>query len=106
MTVDMKHDMILMYQTLFSQCARISPATPILSAEAMENYDRRVLLLKRLFLCLAVCKLTFCIEENGAATHAWPFPLASALCHGSRILFRLDGVDWQEFTNFLLLGDS
>jgi hypothetical protein len=103
MTSDMKHDIILMYQTLFSQSAKWSPKRLELPEQAADDYNRRVLLLKRLFLCFAVCKLTYCIEENGAATHAWPFPLASALCHGSRILIRLDGITYHEFTNFLSL---
>jgi len=106
MTTDMEHDIILMYQTLFSVCAKSSPQKIPLSSEDETSYNRRVLFLKRLFLCFAVCKLTYCTQENGAATHAWPFPLASALCHGSRILIRLEGVSCAEFTNFLLLGDA
>lgn len=106
MTTDMKHDVILMYQTLFSVCSKSSPVKIPLTPEEATKYNRRVLFLKRLFLCLAVCGLTYCEEENCDVTRAWPFPLAAALCHGSRILIRLDGVSCSEFTNFLLLGDA
>jgi len=104
MTAEMKHDIILMYQTLFSQSMKGAPLRPSLSDECLDLYDKRILFLKRLFLCLAVCKLTFCIEQNDKTTRSWPFPLASAFCHGGRVLIRLDGVSWQEFINFLLLG--
>lgn len=105
MTADMKNDAIILYQTLFAQSLKNSPPRPSLSKEEEEAHDLRVLFLKRLILCLAACKLTYCTEENGSFLRAWPFPLASALAHGNRILVRLDGVPWQAFVNLLLFGD-
>jgi len=105
MTSDMRNSVVLMYQTMFAQNARHAPMLPRISPQDMSMHDRRVLFLKRLMLCLATCGLTYSVEENGVTTRPWPFPLASALCHGSRILIRLDGVPWKDFLNFLLLGD-
>jgi len=105
MTTEMKNDVIITYQTLFAQSSRHAPWRPKLSPAEEEAHDLRVLFLKRLFLCLAACKLTFCTEENGTNMRPWPFPLASALAHGNRILVRLDGVHWHDFLNLLLFGD-
>jgi len=105
MSVEMKNDAIIFFQTLYSQNMRHAPFKPRLTPEEEEAHDLRVNFLKRLILCMAACKLTFCTEENGTAMRAWPFPLAAALSHGNRILIQLDGVPWQEFVNLLLFGD-
>lgn len=105
MAEDMKKGTILLYQTLYAQNSRRAPCVPYLSQEQWEMHDRRVMFLKRLILTLAVCRLSYTNEENGSTHHTWPFPLAAALCHGSRILIRLDGVPWQQFVNFLVIGD-
>eukprot|EP00811_Abedinium_folium_P000220 NODE_101_length_3679_cov_7.652309.p1 GENE.NODE_101_length_3679_cov_7.652309~~NODE_101_length_3679_cov_7.652309.p1 ORF type:complete len:1089 (+),score=247.62 NODE_101_length_3679_cov_7.652309:300-3269(+) len=36
----------------------------------------------------------------------WPYPIASVLGHGSRVLCRLEGVDYSAFLNFLMVGYS
>mmetsp|Transcript_8594 Transcript_8594/g.18764 ORF Transcript_8594/g.18764 Transcript_8594/m.18764 type:complete len:1194 (+) Transcript_8594:146-3727(+) len=100
---ELKKDAILMYQTLFS--AGMKGTKLPLSQKELEEHDLRVLFLKRLIICLAVCRITFTTEENGTPTHPWPYPIASALCHGCRVIMRLDGVPWREMINFLLLGD-
>merc|ERR1740129_542726 len=41
---------------------------------------------------------------NGTFLQVWPFPLASTMCHGGRVLLQLNGVGWREFLNFLLFG--
>jgi len=98
--IEMKRDAVLMYQTLFPP--NISSMS--LSREESDTHDQQILFMKRLLLSAAVCGLTYCTEENAATTSPWPFPLASALCHGSRILFWLSNVTSQEFINFLLFG--
>lgn len=105
MTEDMKHDIILVYQTMFCQNLKSAPYKPRMTAEEDKMHDIKVLFLKRLFVCFAVCKVMCCVEENGTTWRNWEFPLASCLCHGSRVLMRLDGVKWNEFLNFLLFGD-
>jgi hypothetical protein len=103
---EMKHDIILMYQTLFSQSiGDPGPRLPM-QEEEERTFDATVMFLKRLFICFAVCKVTFCANENVEHTRSWPFPLASTLTHGGRILVRLDGVKWSDFLNFLLFGDD
>mmetsp|Transcript_55836 Transcript_55836/g.120716 ORF Transcript_55836/g.120716 Transcript_55836/m.120716 type:complete len:1072 (+) Transcript_55836:118-3333(+) len=106
MTAEMKKDVILMYQTLFAQSVQNRPQHPPMTSADYEWHDMRVLFLKRLFLAIAVCRLMYCIDENSRNTRPWPFPIASSLCHGSRILFRLDGVRWQDFLNLLLFGSA
>lgn len=106
MTADLKHDVVLVYQTLFPQSHNDGFPCPWLSAQERRLFDHRVLFLKRLLLCYATCNLSFTTERNGARAEPWSFPLASAFCHGGRVLLRLWGVRWQEFVTFLLFGDE
>mmetsp|Transcript_74565 Transcript_74565/g.207207 ORF Transcript_74565/g.207207 Transcript_74565/m.207207 type:complete len:948 (-) Transcript_74565:149-2992(-) len=106
MTEEMKCALVLVYQTLFPR----TPGEDMLrwmdaSAEAKEDYDRRVLFVKRLYLCASVGRVTFSIQENAPIGQPWRFPLASVFCHGGRLLLRLDGVRWEDVLNFLLCGD-
>mmetsp|Transcript_70575 Transcript_70575/g.204536 ORF Transcript_70575/g.204536 Transcript_70575/m.204536 type:complete len:1547 (-) Transcript_70575:129-4769(-) len=103
MTTDMKHDAILLYNTLFPHQAHKFPWP---SKEECRLHDQRVLFLKRLVLLLAFGGLTFTTEENGEAERHWPYPLASCLCHGSRILIRLTGVPWKHVVSWLFHGDA
>lgn len=104
MVHDMKNAAVLMFQTMFCQNLHNPPHIPQMDAEEVELHDRRVLFLKRLFVCFAVCKVMYSVEENGATWRNWDYPLASVLSHGGRVLIRLDGVKWQNFLNFLLFG--
>jgi hypothetical protein len=106
MMAEMKHDSILIYQTLFAQSSRHPPSKPPMSRDDDVAHDRRVLFLKRLILCLAVARVTYCVLENGTSGRRWPFPLSALLSHGNRILVRLDGVKWDKFINFLLFGND
>jgi len=105
MSADMKHDAILMFQTLFAQSLR-QQKFQWSSNEEIYDFDQKVLFLKRLVLCIAVCRLSFTDENNGTALRPWPFPLASSLCHGCRVLFHLSDVSYQELLNLLLSGDG
>jgi len=107
MTTDLKRDVILFYQTLFSNnIPRIRGRTTDLaiSPEDLQLMDQKVVFLKRLVLCLAWCGLYSCCEDNGDDLRFWTFPLASALCHGGRILICLEGVSCQQLMNALILG--
>merc|ERR1712125_79786 len=84
MMTDVKRDTILVYQTMYSLNNKSSPWIPEFSDVSMSEHDEVVLFLKRLMLCFATCGLTFTSEENGDSKKVWPFPLASALCHGGR----------------------
>eukprot|EP00930_Biecheleria_cincta_P052266 TRINITY_DN3751_c0_g1_i2.p1 TRINITY_DN3751_c0_g1~~TRINITY_DN3751_c0_g1_i2.p1 ORF type:complete len:1026 (-),score=156.55 TRINITY_DN3751_c0_g1_i2:137-3214(-) len=62
--------------------------------------------LKRLMLCFAMCGVYY--SETGNTEQLgdlWPYPLASVLGHGSRVLIRLEDVESSEFLNFLLSGN-
>lgn len=104
MTTDMKNDAVLMYQTIFAQNSPDFTGCKWLSDDDVLQHDRRILFLKRLHLCFAICHVGFTSEDNGAITRPWPFPLASVLCHGGRVLFVLNGIPHQDFLNFLMFG--
>jgi len=105
MADEMKRDVQLVWQTLFPQRPLNSLPPPPMSTEDRALLNSRVNFLKRLLFCLAICRLNFCTEQNSATFRPWPYPLASAICHGGRILIRLDGVKWRDFINLLLFGD-
>merc|ERR1719277_85254 len=77
---------------------------PSLTADERDAHDTKVLILKRLFMCFAVCGLQMATETNSSKTKPWPFPLASSLCHGQRVLVSLYGISSQEFLNVLTFG--
>mmetsp|Transcript_1859 Transcript_1859/g.4707 ORF Transcript_1859/g.4707 Transcript_1859/m.4707 type:complete len:1484 (-) Transcript_1859:117-4568(-) len=107
MTTEMKNDCVLMYQTLFavhSPEGQKAMDWLKLSKEDVELHDLRVLFLKRLILCLVICGLKFTTENNGRRHQHWHYPMASALCHGSRILVQLHNVPWRDFVAFLFFG--
>lgn len=107
MTTDMKNDIIMVYNTLFSSQHYEILAHQIWMAEEEKHmHNVRIQCLKRLFLCFATCRLYWASENNGSRTQPWPYPLASSLCHGSRVLLRITGVPWRDFLNFLLFGDE
>merc|ERR1719382_1012943 len=103
MTTDMKHDAIMLYQTLFSQAANEHlHKNSWISLDEQQHHDMRILFLKRLALCLATCRVSYTTENNGVRLMPWNFPLASVFCHGSRLMLRLVGVHWKELVNFLI----
>lgn len=72
----------------------------------VDNYSPRIMFLKRLLVCYALCGVYY--SEAGNAEQLgdpWPYPIASVLGHGSRVLIRLEDVDSSEFLNYLLTGD-
>eukprot|EP00927_Polykrikos_kofoidii_P078130 TRINITY_DN7499_c0_g1_i1.p1 TRINITY_DN7499_c0_g1~~TRINITY_DN7499_c0_g1_i1.p1 ORF type:complete len:1017 (-),score=156.65 TRINITY_DN7499_c0_g1_i1:112-3162(-) len=105
MQADMKRGCILLYQTLFAQSEKLAQPRPAWRHNEEPEFNFRIMFLKRLVVCLAACDLKYSKEENGHFARDWVFPIASAITFGGRILIRLDGVNWQEFVNFLLFGD-
>jgi len=72
----------------------------------LDEYSPRILLLKRLLVCFALCGVYYTEVPNSAQIgDLWPYPIASVLGHGSRVLVRLEEVEGYEFLNFLLTGD-
>lgn len=72
----------------------------------VDDFSPRIMFLKRLMLCFATCGVYY--SETGNTEQLgdlWPYPLASVLGHGSRVLIRLEDVDSKEFLNFLLSGN-
>jgi len=70
-----------------------------------ETYCPRIMFLKRLFICFALCGI-YC-SEFGNEAHLgdlWAYPLASILGHGSRVMVCLEDVDGHDFVHFLLFG--
>jgi len=106
MTTEMKRDAILLYQTMFAQNIHDKPLLEWSSGIEQRLFDNRLFFLKRLMICLAMCQVCFTDKENSSELEVWPYPLASLLCHGGRLLVRLHGVQPHEFVNFLLLGDA
>eukprot|EP00397_Hematodinium_sp_SG-2012_P000655 GEMP01000656.1.p1 GENE.GEMP01000656.1~~GEMP01000656.1.p1 ORF type:complete len:1772 (+),score=335.68 GEMP01000656.1:234-5549(+) len=68
------------------------------------EYGRRIIFLKRLFLCLAYCGLRVSTDGSESNCITFSFPLAACLSHGSRMLFRLEEVHSRRFCNFLVTG--
>jgi hypothetical protein len=106
MTTDLKRDAILVYQTLFAQNLKQAPPCPKLSDDELAAHDEVILFFKRLVLLIAFCGLRFTSEENGESSNLkpWPFPLAAAFCHGSRILVRADNLLCRSVFNVLFFG--
>ena len=105
MTTEMKRDAILLYQTMFSQNLQDQPFDWTSGTEQC-LFNNRVLFLKRLTIFLAMGKVLFTDKDNSSDFLDWPYPLASLLCHGGRLLLRLHDIQPREFINFLLLGDA
>jgi len=79
---------------------------PLQDGYVHDEYSPRILLLKRLFICFAFCGVHYTEEANSAQNlNIWPYPLGTVLCHGGRVLIRLEDVDAPEFLSFLLTGD-
>lgn len=105
MTTDMKNDSVIMYQTLFVHKFQQFTGYRGFSDEEVLMHERRVVFLKRLLLAFAVCGVGLTSESNGAAVKPWPYPLASVLSHGGRVLLCLKGIPWKDFINFLIFGN-
>ena len=103
MCKDMKYNVVLAYQTLFAQNIH-RHQLPALSADDQVKHDQTVALLKNLFLAFAVCGLESSAEDNGGSTKSWPFPVAAALGHGSRVMVRLHDIRADQFVNVLRFG--
>lgn len=72
----------------------------------VDEYTPRIMLLKRVLLCFAICGIHYTEVSNcSQLAELWPYPLASVLGHGSRVLIRLEDVEASEFINFLMFGD-
>jgi len=83
-----------------ARCVRTS------SAELCDDHSIGLMFLKRLWICLARCGVYYTEVANTALVgEQWPYPLASMLGHGSRVLIRLEDVEGPELMNFLLFGD-
>merc|ERR1711971_9608 len=91
MCTDMKYSVVLAYQTLYAQNIHRA-RLPSLRHEDETKHDNTVQFLKRLYICLAICGVGSSAEDNGDMTKPWPFPLATALAHGSRILISLQNI--------------
>eukprot|EP00929_Paragymnodinium_shiwhaense_P105311 TRINITY_DN7025_c0_g1_i2.p1 TRINITY_DN7025_c0_g1~~TRINITY_DN7025_c0_g1_i2.p1 ORF type:complete len:1732 (-),score=370.65 TRINITY_DN7025_c0_g1_i2:177-5372(-) len=104
MTLDMKHDVVLIYQTLYAHTLPNRQPFPFASVADREAYERRICFLKRALIMLAVGRLSLSTKDNGCKCLPWKYPLASAISHGSRVLVRLEGVQWKEMATFLLYG--
>jgi len=105
MMSEMKSDVILWYQTLFPQSFHDhNKYFPWTSEPEQAAYDKRIMFLKRLFLCFALCGVSYSDVDNGFNRSSWPYPLASVLSHGGRVLMHLNKVPPKELLNFLLFG--
>eukprot|EP00971_Amphidinium_carterae_P152493 3021982-Amphidinium_carterae.1 len=105
--MEMKCGTVLMYQTLFAlSMAHHRSSMSWLGEEELKLHDLRVMFLKRLMIAFVVCGLTFTSDTNGARHRSWPFPVATALCHGSRVMINLNGIPWKKFMAFLFLGED
>eukprot|EP00418_Pyrodinium_bahamense_P092458 CAMPEP_0179027430 /NCGR_PEP_ID=MMETSP0796-20121207/9033_1 /TAXON_ID=73915 /ORGANISM="Pyrodinium bahamense, Strain pbaha01" /LENGTH=1231 /DNA_ID=CAMNT_0020723555 /DNA_START=49 /DNA_END=3746 /DNA_ORIENTATION=- len=72
----------------------------------VDEYSPRIMLLKRILLCFAVCGVYYTEVSNcSQLAELWPYPLAAVLGHGSRVLIRLEDIEASEFINFLMFGD-
>lgn len=104
MTTDLKHDSILVYQTLFSNHVFNFPWP---SDEDRTLHDTRVLFLKRLYLLLASCGVTYALKDNGPCIEEWPYPLGSIFSHGGRVLVSIPmGISWKEVLSYLAIGST
>jgi hypothetical protein len=91
----------LIYGTLFQN-------TSILQEMGLKKYKMEVLsqslLFRRFFLLLGLGDFSY--HSEGGKSSPWPFPLATALTQGQRVLIELDGVSAKEFLSFLTAHHS
>ncbi|MEI8320856.1 MAG: hypothetical protein WCG05_02440 [Alphaproteobacteria bacterium] len=98
----------LMYATLFQDPDRfreISFFGP--TAElAWKITQAKAVFLRRLYLALGLGNLQYTDQDNNINTCSWPFPVATALTQGQRIMIILKGVPMTEFLEFLSSGNQ
>lgn len=95
---------LLPFQELNKQPCVCTVTTP--KGVFVDEYSPRIMLLKRMLICFAVCGVYYTEVSNcSQLAELWPYPLASVLGHGSRVLIRLEDVEASEFINFLMFGD-
>ena len=86
----------LIYGTLFQNVSALEEM-------GLKKYEREVLdqslLFRRVFLLFGLGGLSY--HSEGGKSGAWPFPLATALTQGQRVLVELEGVTAREFLDFL-----
>jgi len=86
----------LIYGTLFQNI-------PVLEEMGLKKYEKETwdqsLLFRRVFLFFGLGGLSYHSEDGESGS--WPFPLATALTQGQRVLIELDGVTATEFLDFL-----
>lgn len=91
----------LIYDTLFQNLS-------FLDSIGLSNFKSEVheqsLLLRRLYLLFLLGDVE-CRTREGHIS-SWPFPLATLLTQGQRVLIILDGVTGQDFLNFLSNNQS
>lgn len=106
MMTEMKRDIIMVFQTLFSQNMSEKTLFSWPNDQEKDQYEKRVLFLKRLIVMLGMCKVSCTDEDNSTELQQWPYPLASTICHGGRSMMKLVDVSPREVINFLVLGDK
>jgi len=106
MMTEMKRDVIMVFQTLFSQNLAEKSIYNWPSDTEKDHYEKRVLFLKRLIIMLGMCHVSCTDDDNSTELQPWPYPLASVICHGGRCMLRLQGVQPKEVINWLMLGDK
>ncbi|CAJ1356292.1 unnamed protein product [Effrenium voratum] len=91
----------------FVQCLLAREGQPRATERSPGQFaDPRIMFLKRLLVCYALCGVYYSEAGNTEQLgDPWPYPVASVLGHGSRVLIRLEDVESSEFLNYLLTGD-
>jgi hypothetical protein len=106
MMTEMKRDVIMVFQTLFSQNLAEKSIYNWPNEAEKDTYNKRVLFLKRMIIVLGMCHVSCTDDDNSTELQPWPYPLASVICHGGRCMLRLQGVQPKEVINWLMLGDK
>ena len=93
----------LIFATLFPDAANLRhfPFEPTSLEKAWQVTQEKSFFLKRLYLVLGLSDLQYTNQDNGIHTCPWPFPLASALTQGQRIMIILRGASRKDFLTFL-----
>ncbi len=93
----------IVYATLFQSPSQLEvfPLTPEERARAWYLTQQKFLFLRRLYLVLGLSNLQYTDQDNGLETCPWPFPLATALTQGQRIMIILKGISGKDFLKFL-----
>lgn len=113
-------DVNLWWNTIFKQPENVSGVKKIggkiLQDKHLVKLKKTQDFLKRMFIMFAYAPLSYVLNDNAAAlpkSHPlhesikpFPFPLASALSHGGRVLVVLRGINDKSFFNLLLGGNE